>query len=135
MAKLRHVSIKVDDLEASTKLYTELFELHEVGRAGPPSGETGAVYLSDGTVNLALIKLSPEWSNFNDPTLNHIGFVVDDMDKAVERAKSLGATVSSDNIDKATAEAVGATWEMKMRTPDGVAFDFSEHGWPGNSQI
>jgi catechol 2,3-dioxygenase-like lactoylglutathione lyase family enzyme len=134
MAKLRHVSIKVDDLEASAKFYTELFELKEVGRAGPMTTQ-GAIYLSDGVVNLALIKLTPEWSNYQDPTLNHIGFVVDDMDKAVARAESLGAKPLDDNMDKATAEAAGATWEVKMRTPDGVSFDFSEHGWPGTSQF
>lgn len=133
-AKLRHVSIKVDDLDASTRLYTELFEMKEVGRAG--SGiETGAVYLSDGVMNLALIKLAPGDQNWHPEGLNHIGFVVDDLDAAVARAEALGATALKSTWDRATVEAAGGTWEIKMRTPDGVAFDFSQHGWPGNSQL
>jgi 4-hydroxyphenylpyruvate dioxygenase-like putative hemolysin len=134
MAKLRHVSIKVDDLDAAAKLYCEVFEMKEVGRAGPQD-TTGAVYLSDGVVNLALIKLLPQYSNWKPEGLNHIGFVVEDMDAAVARAEAHGAVAMTDNLDQATAEAAGATWEVKMRMPDGVAFDFSVHGWPGNSQL
>jgi catechol 2,3-dioxygenase-like lactoylglutathione lyase family enzyme len=133
-AKLRHISIKVDDLDASAKLYTELFELDEVGRAG--SGvETGAVYLSDGVMNLALIKLAPGDPNEKPEGLNHIGFVVDDLDAAVARAEALGSTPLKSAYDRATVEAAGGTWEVKMRTADGIAFDLSQHGWPGNTQL
>jgi catechol 2,3-dioxygenase-like lactoylglutathione lyase family enzyme len=134
MAKLRHVSVKVDDLEASAKMYTEVFEMKEVGRAGPMTN-TGAIYLSDGVMNLALIKLLPGAANEFPEGLNHMGFVVEDMDEAVARAESVGAVSMHDNMDKETAAALGATWEVKMRLPDGVAFDFSLHGWPGNSQL
>jgi catechol 2,3-dioxygenase-like lactoylglutathione lyase family enzyme len=134
MAKLRHVSVKVDDLEAAAKLYSEVFEMKEVGRAGPMTN-TGAIYLSDGVMNLALIKLLPGASNWNPEGLNHLGFVVEDMDEAIARAEAHGATSMQDNMDKETAAALGATWETKMQLPDGVAFDFSVHGWPGNSQL
>lgn len=126
MAKLRHIAINVDDLEKDAQFYTSAFELKEVGRAG--GTENGAIYLSDGVVNVALIKISdPDYPNFNPRGLNHVGFVVNDLDAAIERAEQAGAvaTVDRDNKD------AGATWEMKMKTPSGVAFDLSDHGWPG----
>jgi catechol 2,3-dioxygenase-like lactoylglutathione lyase family enzyme len=126
MAKLRHVAIKCDDLHWAAKFYSEIFELEEVGRVGNLN-DSGAVYLSDGTVNVALIKVHPDFVNAKPEGLNHIGFVVDDIDAAVERAIGLGA----ESLMDPGHEQAGVTWEMKMRTPDGVSFDFSNHGWPG----
>lgn len=126
MAKLRHIAINVDNLEEDASFYKQAFELEEVGRAG--TSDMGAVYLSDGVVNVALIKISdPDYPNYNPRGLNHIGFVVSDLDAAIDRAEQAGAvaTVDRDNKD------AGATWEMKMKAPSGVAFDLSDHGWPG----
>ena len=126
MAKLRHVAINVDDLDRDADFYVKAFELEEVGRAG--TSEMGAVYLSDGTINVALIKISdPEHPNYNPRGVNHVGFVVDDMDKAIETARNAGAVCMVDPNDR----DAGATWEMKMKMPSGVQFDLSEHGWPG----
>lgn len=131
MAKLRHIAINCDDLEASAKFYAGAFELEEVGRAGDISS-MGAIYLSDGTVNVALIKISdPDYPNAKPDGLNHIGFVVPDVDQAVARVEALGAIAVVDP----TAAGSGATWEMKMKTPDGVGFDLSQHGWPGISGL
>jgi catechol 2,3-dioxygenase-like lactoylglutathione lyase family enzyme len=131
MAKLRHIAINCDDLETSAKFYSEAFELKEVGRAGDISS-MGAIYLTDGTVNVALIKISdPDYPNAKPDGLNHIGFVVPDVDTAVARVSALGAIAVVDP----EAEGAGATWEMKMKTPDGVGFDLTAHGWPGISGV
>jgi catechol 2,3-dioxygenase-like lactoylglutathione lyase family enzyme len=126
MAKLRHVAINTRDLDADATFFTQAFDLKEVGRAGSP--DNGAVFLSDGVINLALIKISdPDFPNFEPRGLNHIGFVVDDLDETIDRAESLGAVSVVDRNHK----DAGATWEMKMKTPSGVAIDLSDHGWPG----
>ena len=130
MAKLRHIAINVENLDADAKFYAAAFELEEVGRVG--SAESGAVYLSDGVINVALIKISdPDFPNYNPRGLNHIGFVVKDLDEAIDRAERAGAVAT---VDRNHREA-GATWEMKMKAPSGVAFDLSDHGWPGVSQL
>lgn len=127
MAKLRHIAINSDDLEADAKFYCGAFELEEVGRAGNVQA-AGAIYLSDGVMNVALIKIpDPNFPNFLPRGLNHIGFVVDDLDAAIERAEKAGAVATVDREHK----DAGATWEMKMKAPSGVAFDLSDHGWPG----
>jgi catechol 2,3-dioxygenase-like lactoylglutathione lyase family enzyme len=130
MAKLRHIAINVDNLDEDAKFYSAAFELEEVGRVG--GGEAGAIYLSDGIINLALIKMNdPNFPNYHPRGLNHIGFVVKDLDEAIARAEKAGAVAT---VDKDHKQA-GATWEMKMKAPSGVAFDLSDHGWPGISQV
>ncbi|WP_029433060.1 VOC family protein [Blastococcus sp. URHD0036] len=133
MAKLRHVAIRCDDLDWGAKFYSELFEMDFVSRVGPPGDDSqGAVYLSDGVVNVALIKVHADFPNAKPEGINHIGFVVEDVDAAVARAESLGAVSMMGNMTREEAALAGATWEVKMKTPDGtVAFDISDHFWPG----
>jgi catechol 2,3-dioxygenase-like lactoylglutathione lyase family enzyme len=130
MAKLRHIAINVENLDEDAKFYAEAFELEEISRVG--TAESGAVYLSDGIINVALIKISdPNFPNYNPRGLNHIGFVVKDLDAAIDRAEKAGAVATVDRNNR----MAGVTWEMKMKAPSGVAFDLSDHGWPGVSQI
>ena len=127
MAKLRHIAITCDDLEASAKFYSSAFDLEEIGRVGDLAS-MGAIYLTDGTINVALVKVDdPAFPAFKPMGLNHIGFVVDDVDAAVAQVESYGAVAI---IDPATTNG-GGSWETKMRAPDGVAFDLTTHGWPG----
>jgi catechol 2,3-dioxygenase-like lactoylglutathione lyase family enzyme len=129
MAKLRHIAINVDDLEKEAAFYINAFELKEMGRAGDIT-KAGAIYLSDGTINLALIRIPDKsYPNYNPRGLNHLGFVVDDLDVAIDRAEKAGAVAT---VDRNHRDA-GATWEMKMVGPGdtGIAFDLSDHGWPG----
>src|SRR5690348_7501933 len=64
MAKLRHVAINCENLDESAKFYAEAFEMEEVGRVGDME-KGGAVYLSDGVVNVALIKITdPNFPNY-----------------------------------------------------------------------
>jgi len=126
MAKLRHIAINTDDIDADSKFFCQAFDLKELGRVGSP--DNGAAFLSDGVVNLALIKIGdPDFPNYLPRGLNHIGFVVDNLDETIDRAEKLGATAMVDRNHK----DAGVTWEMKMKSPSGVAIDLSDHGWPG----
>ena len=130
MAKLRHIAINCDNLDEEAKFYASAFELEEISRVG--TAEAGAVYLSDGIINVALIKMNdPNFPNYHPRGLNHIGFVVKDLDEAIARAEKAGAVATVDPNHR----QAGVTWEMKMKAPSGVAFDLSDHGWPGVSQI
>ena len=51
MAKLRHIALIVSDPEASAKFFEQAFEFKRVGSA------RRGIYLSDGTVNLALLRV------------------------------------------------------------------------------
>jgi len=127
-AKLRHVAINCEDLEGEAKFLTEAFELEEVGRAGDVA-ESGAIYLSDGVMNIALIKIPDrDFPNYEPQGLNHIGFVTGDLDGTIDKAEACGAQALVDRDHK----GAGATWEMKMKSPSGkFNFDLTDHGWPG----
>ena len=51
MAKIRHIAFYTDDPEKEADFYVRAFELKRV-RTSP----TGSVFLSDGYINLALLK-------------------------------------------------------------------------------
>ena len=92
MAKLRHVAIQCDNPDATAKFYCDVFEMKELYRIGLEGDGEGAIYLSDGTVNLALIRITrPDFPNYRPKGLNHIGFVVEDLGAAVARAEAHGA--------------------------------------------
>jgi hypothetical protein len=106
-------------------------EMYRIGTAG----DGGAIYLSDGTINLAILKIvDPEFPNYQPMGLNHIGFVVDDLDDTVKLAKAHGGrtTMAGDAV------VPGQLWEFKMETPEGVGldiYDVNGRGWPGISGL
>ena len=134
MAKLRHVAVMVDDLDVAAAFWSAAFELEEIGRVGDPA-VVGAVYLTDGVINVSLIKALPGSAQEFPRGLNHLGFVVQDAEAAMARAADAGAVSLLSDAERASAKAGGSSWEVKMKTPDGIAFDFSEQGWPGNTQL
>jgi catechol 2,3-dioxygenase-like lactoylglutathione lyase family enzyme len=132
MAKLRHIAIQVQDPEVSAQFFKDVFELKEMSRIGlARPGAEGVIYLSDGIVNVALIHITnPDFPNFGKDGLNHIGFVVEDLDKTVAKATAAGA------VTQRTGQQIksGEDWEYKMTTPDGVDFDLYDlrgRAWPG----
>ena len=54
MAKLRHIAMSVPDPQQSAKFYVEALGMKVVGEAN--SATATGVYLSDGTISLALLK-------------------------------------------------------------------------------
>jgi catechol 2,3-dioxygenase-like lactoylglutathione lyase family enzyme len=136
MAKLRHIAIQCKDPEVTAKFFKEAFELKEMSRIGlKKASDGGVIYLSDGTMNVALINIiDPNFPNYEPQGLNHIGFVVQNLEEAVARAEAAGA------VTQRTGHQIraGEFWEHKMTTPDGVAFDLYDvkgRGWPGISGL
>jgi catechol 2,3-dioxygenase-like lactoylglutathione lyase family enzyme len=135
MAKLRHVAIQCDDPDATSRFYKDVFEMKEMYRIGLEGDAEGAIYLSDGTVNLALIRITrPDFPNFRPKGLNHIGFIVENLDEAVKLAEKAGAHTVRTGHDIREGEF----WEHKMVGPDEVGLDLYDvrgRGWPGVSGL
>lgn len=130
MAKLRHVAVNTPNVEDDARFFREAFGMQEVGRLG--QSPNLAIYLSDGVMNLAVINITdPDFPNYQPKGLNHIGFVVDDLDETIARAEKAGAVATVERKH----DLAGPTWEMKMRSPSGVDLDISDHGWPGVSAL
>jgi methylmalonyl-CoA/ethylmalonyl-CoA epimerase len=117
MAKMRHIALIVPDPEASARFFEKAFDLKRVGKA------RRGIYLSDGTVNIALLKVESEHEK---PGLYHFGMWVDDLDEAEKKATEAGATYLAGRPD-----SPNSFYECKYRDPNGIVFDLTHNGWVG----
>lgn len=83
---LRHLALKVVDLEKSKDFYTRLFGMRVVWQPDPDN-----VYLSSGCDNLALHRVTPDRVNPDEiqgeQRLDHLGFIAaspEEVDRAAE---------------------------------------------------
>ena len=105
MAKIKHIALATQDPDATAKFYVDVFGLKQVGRIDNPN--TSGYYLSDGDINLAILKFKndkvagvergKEWSG-----IHHFGFQVDDLEDTTERLVGANAP-RRDDINEALA--------------------------------
>ena len=99
MPRIVHIALKVDDLEKATEFYEKGFGFTEM--------ETGQVrdhtsrHLTDGTIDLALIKYDSEESaearaSGLGPCIHHFAIEVDDMAKSAADLAKFGCEIISD---------------------------------------
>jgi len=134
MAKLRHIALATNDPEKTAKFYREAFGFKEVGRTGnpddPSKGIAWGIYLSDGTLNMAVLKfknVDQLGKGLDYVGIHHFGVLVDDLDQYMAKLETLGAPC----FMKQEPSAKMSFFETKFRGPDGVVFDVSEHPWLG----
>jgi catechol 2,3-dioxygenase-like lactoylglutathione lyase family enzyme len=130
MAKLRHFAVVVRDLDKAAQFYETVFDLKRVGRDDLEFAS--GVYLSDGVVNLALLKYKGKTGSGleNADTFvgaHHFGFQVDNLKEAEKRIEDAGGTFFFDLGNDAEKE----NFERKYKDPDGIIFDISQKGWIG----
>ena len=130
MARIKHIAIRTPDPEKTAAFYKKVFDLEEVGKA-----RTG-VYLSDGYINLAILKTS-EGSNGGSPRdvpgyvgIDHLGFVVDDVDATSKVLEGEGASAMG-TLDLGQAPGGHSYYEVKFRGPDNQVIDITAAGWVG----
>jgi lactoylglutathione lyase len=116
MAKLRHIALIVPDPEEAAKFYEAAFDLKRAGTA------RRGVYLSDGVINLALLK-----QEGNEKVgLYHFGAWVDDLDASEKKVLDAGGTYLAGRPD-----SPNSYYEAKYRDPLGIVFDLTHTGWIG----
>ncbi len=130
MAKIRHIALTTSDPSAVAEFYKEAFEMTEIRRA-----ENGAVFLTDGYINLAILNhktekdadVGPDGPNYNG--IHHIGFKVDNLEGATEKLDALKGVALNrrDALDMVSEGPRNV--EMKWAGPDQVVIDISESGW------
>jgi lactoylglutathione lyase len=117
MAKLRHIAILVPTPEASAQFFEKAFDFKRVGKA------RRGIYLCDGTVNVALLKLENEHEKIG---VYHFGIWVEDLQEAEKKATEAGATYVAGR-----PTSPNSFYEGKYRDPDGIVFDLTHKGWAG----
>ena len=134
MARIRHIALATEDPEATAKFYMEGLGLKEVGKVNSSTAE--GYYLSDGHVNLAVLKFKSDDPATTEGILrytgvHHFGVQVENMDEARARIEAAGAV---HRPYPGTEEMVArGNVEVKFSGPDGVTVDLSESGWLGTS--
>lgn len=132
MPRIRHIALTTKDPAKAAAFYKQAFGMRELRR-----NPQGAVFLSDGYINLAILNWKTEKDadvgahgpNFSG--IHHIGFEVEDLDDAsqkLEQAEGKQLT-AKDGLDMEMAAGNHRNFEMKWAGPDGVVIDISHSGW------
>jgi catechol 2,3-dioxygenase-like lactoylglutathione lyase family enzyme len=119
MAKIKHLALICMDPDKMAQFYCEVFDMKVMVR------RLGAVHLSDGYMNLALL---PQRAEGKAQGLNHFGFQVDDRDVIDERLKKW-------NVVGPVARPENRTYaETRGTDPEGNNFDLSVGGFQRSRQ-
>jgi catechol 2,3-dioxygenase-like lactoylglutathione lyase family enzyme len=131
MARIKHIAIRTPDPEKTAAFYKEVFGLEEVGLA------RAGVYLSDGYINLAILKCSDQGVGESPRDvpgyagIDHFGFQVDDVDSMCKKLDAAGAK-AMEGVNIGQAGAAGHSYyELKYRGPDNQVIDITASGWIG----
>ena len=116
-SKLRHIAVIVEDPEASAKFFEEAFDMKRAGTA------RRGIYMSDGTINVALLKKESEKEKIG---IYHYGMWVDDLDAAEKKVVDAGGTYLAGRPD-----SPNSFYEAKYKDPLGIVFDLTHTGWAG----
>ena len=126
MAKLRHIALSVADTAKARKFFEEAFDMKMVGERGDR-----VVYMSDGTVNVALINRGGRPLGWEKDELffgvDHFGMWVDDIKEARRKVEAAGATYVMGNA----SDDANVFYEIKYRDTLGNLFDLTANGWVG----
>jgi catechol 2,3-dioxygenase-like lactoylglutathione lyase family enzyme len=113
--KIRHLAVMCMNPDKLAKFYCDVFDMEVVARNG-----SGGVFLSDGYMNLALLK---QQAVGKSPGLNHFGFHVEDADEIARRMSKWEVV----GPEKRPADRTFA--EQRGTDPEGNNFDIAEGGF------
>ena len=123
MARIKHIAIRTNDPVKTAAFYREVFDLKQVGL-----GRNG-IYLSDGHINLAILKCPP--GSEADVGIEHLGFQVEDVDAAIAKLKHHGGKSLTERVNVTPTDANNpqSYYEIKCFGPDSQILDISGTGW------
>lgn len=141
MGKIKHIAIATQEPEKTAKFYKDVFGLEEVGRVSSDNAE--GFYLSDGNINIAILRFKNEIVvgekfDTNYSGIHHIGFQVDDTEAADLKLRKANA-FPMEEINSTLHAGMnrghgGKNVELKYNGPDGVMIDISQTGWVGTEE-
>ena len=131
MAKLRHISLSVQDPWATAEFYMKAFDMKKVGEVD--ISFVLGVFLSDGIINMAILKFkNDEMAGPNGKDwvgIHHFGYWVDNIQEIQEKIKSAGGKYFAGEVPEDNS-----FYEVKYLDPNGIMIDITENGWAGSSK-
>jgi predicted enzyme related to lactoylglutathione lyase len=99
MNRIVHIAVKVDDLKTTSEFYQKVFGFAPMDTA--KVRDHTSFHLSDGTIDLALIKYDSEQSAESKASgpgacIHHIGIEVDDVKEYLAQIRQFGCEIISD---------------------------------------
>ncbi len=128
MDRIKHMAIFTLDPEKTANFYVDVFGLERAGPAG-----RGGFYLSDGEINLAILKArdvnADNPAGFQTPAgIDHFGFQVGDLEATQARLAEYGAEELPSHAPPGGGEFY---YECRYRGAGGQVVDVTENGWVG----
>ena len=125
-AKIRHIAINTKDPEKAARFLEQSFGLTRCG-----SAQRG-VYLTDGTINIALLNYGDEpVPGFEDQKgyegIIHFGMWVDDAEATGAKVEAAGGTYMNGRHETNP----NVFYEVKYKAPEGYVLDVTANGWRG----
>ncbi len=132
--KLRHIAISVEDPFATAEFYMKAFDMDKIGETDSPLAR--GVYLSDGTMNLALLAFKNDyWAGQTGKKytgIHHFGFQVEDLDQIENQVLANGGTNFASRPTEGKVSTV--MFEKKFYDPNGVMVEAGEAGWSASDR-
>ena len=127
--KLRHLAISVPDPEKAAAFYMSAFGMEKV--ASVKADMADGVYLTDGTINVALLRYKDDRPMGEGKTkdwfgVHHFGFWVDDVKETQKQIEAAGGKWFMGEM-----EGDNVFYELKFVDPNGTIFDITHTGWGG----
>ena len=121
MAKIVHISLKVDDIEASSAFYRDVFGFEVIKTEEKVGRVTRS--MTDGNLDLTLMRYESEEAaeatlSGMGPCIHHFGIEVDDRAAFSEKIRAHGGEI----LSKPDARAI------KFRTPHGIIAEIVDEG-------
>ena len=128
MDRIKHIAIFTADPEKTANFYVDVFGLEMAGPAG-----RGGFYLSDGEINLAILKArdvnADNPAGFQTPAgVDHFGFQVEDLEATQARLAEYGAEELPSHAPPGGGEFY---YECRYRGAGGQVVDVTKNGWVG----
>jgi catechol 2,3-dioxygenase-like lactoylglutathione lyase family enzyme len=114
MPKIRHLAIKTKNPARLAEFYAHVFDMKVIN-----TEKSGAVYMSDGYLTLAILRNRGEATPSG---INHFGFQVDDLAEIEQKLKKFDEPMTARPSTRPYAE-------HRAMDPDGNLFDISVHGY------
>lgn len=133
MLKIRHIALACKHPGEAAAFYKNAFGWREVSRGGKDPNDPAGVVLSDGSLNITLLRFQTDQigKGLDYEGFHHMGVVVDDVDGERARLEAMGypCIVDADQIPP------NAQFEIKFRAPGDIAFDITDVAWPGSTAL
>ena len=113
MAHIQHLAIRSENPEKLAQYYEEVFGWTRL-RGGPGGG----VHLSDGHINIAVLR-----TNGAPSGIEHFGVKIDSLDEVKDGLAKYNAEIAARPADRAA--------ESRLSDPDGNQIDLSVQGFMG----